>query len=66
MHLAKLSLSFLQFQSMESVQCSPLAIYSEYFFQAKSITIPRKVKMTNTDCQVPSPPLVMVMQKQIN
>lgn len=65
MHLPKLTLSFLQFQIAESVQCSNLSIYSEYFFQAESIIIPRKVKMTNTDCQVPSPPLVMIMQKQI-
>lgn len=66
MHLAKLSLSFLPFQIVESVQCSPLAIYSAYFFQVRIITIPRKVKMTNTDCQVSSPSLVMVMRKQIN
>lgn len=63
MHLPNLTLSLLQLQLVESVQCSNLLNYSDYFFQAENI--PRKVKTTNTDCQVPSPPLVMMIQKQI-
>lgn len=65
MHLAKLSLPFLQFQIVESVQCSTKSLCFEYFFQAGILMIPKEIKMTSTDCQVPSSPVVMVTQKQI-
>lgn len=57
MHLAKLSLPFLQFQIVESVQCSTYSISLEYFFQADILMIPKEIKTTNAHCQVPSSPV---------
>lgn len=58
MPLAKLSLPFLQFQIVESVQCSTYSICLEYLSQADILMIPREIKMANIYCQVPSSPVV--------